>query len=600
MRSSRGSRGDALWCLHDDGSGGGDGIEAQRFSSSSRSLRRPAPSRMSQQRDESLRDQLLIIGPAAARPPAAFASLNRVSNPMMRARASRFSDAVSDRLSAGVVVVGASTERHDQYPWLYAGASVSFTPPGADLSGNRFESSCPGELLCAPDGDGEAQVRWAGGELSGWLPIEHLQPASPGETRLVEVLRNCEPIAWIQTETFSMPPKKILYVTWRDRHSRRVLCMTNGTRVSAAFLMMNDFDIREGILPPGDGRCATLILETDAEDPLSQPAAQDMTARVRWPCGMQESTGVSLARFTRQTAAHKAESDAWEAYAADAKLRLAYKYSRAHSVLSPVEWHELYSGSLVFVATIGNWAATIVLRHECTASSAEQEACSPFIFLLSIGLHATVGLVFAIVLAVTRVKGMHINPIVSYLFTVLVGMLGAAPMAFIYTAAKLSQDSHADGPSAAQPTTQATAMWLRGLSLAANIPHMCLQLVVWLWFPDMAGPVNTFAIVAVVLSLALDKTYGLAPYLSSATTRPHRRLLIVSSVDQTDGQSRCSGGACDQYVEVYWNQAKVAKKISPHPPMQPSGDASSMPTDVPVQRQLSPSTQWNSVVQVWP
>ena len=70
-----------------------------------------------------------------------------------------------------------------------------------------------------------------------------------------------------------------------------------------------------------------------------------------------------------------------------------------------------------------------------------------------------------------------------------------------------------------------------------------------------------------------------------------------------DSTSHAFSGPSSWMVLPYhpcWNQAKVAKKISPHPPMQPSGDASSMPTDVPVQRQLSPSTQWNSVVQVWP
>eukprot|EP01043_Picozoa_sp_COSAG02_P056837 COSAG02_NODE_6802_length_3352_cov_2.056871_1_plen_212_part_10 len=212
---------------------------------------------------------------------------------------------------------------------------MAFRPPGADLSGNPFESSCPGVLLYPPDADDEAQIRWAGGEVSNWIPIDHLHPASTIETLTVQLLQECEPIVWMHTESFSIPPKCYIYVTWRNKHSRRVLCVSEGSRMPAAFLILNDLYAEEGILTPGDGRCATAELSADAKD-AEHPALADVVVRIIWPCGM-ETSGVRLARLDFASAPElKAESDMWKDYAA--KMELHCACNDARSILSSSEW----------------------------------------------------------------------------------------------------------------------------------------------------------------------------------------------------------------------------------------------------------------------
>jgi hypothetical protein len=452
---------------------------------------------------------------------------------------------------------------------------VAFCPPGADLSGNPFESSCPGVLLYPPDADDEAQIRWAGGEVSNWIPIDHLHPASTIETLTVQLLQECEPIVWMHTESFSIPPKCYIYVTWRNKHSRRVLCVSEGSRMSAAFLILNDLYAEEGILTPGDGRCATAELSADAKD-AEHPALADVVVRIRWPCGM-ESSGVRLARLDFASAPElKAESDMWKDYAA--KMELHCACNDARSILSSSEWKGVCYGSLIAVATLANWVSTLGARYfvpdETLAATYRY-----MYFHVSLGFHFAVGCTFAVIFCLSRVKGLHMHPAFACAVSATAGMFGAASITFIAATAT----SHAGSLTS---TAATNAAWLRGVSLVAALPHVVLNSSVMLWLPEISGKANACAVAAVAVCICLDPKYGLAPRVAAwcRVERPYRRLLLVTSVN--DDPLMHSGGGADtgtQVAVVTWHNRKVATLLSQQ---KDCGQRNSRTTD------------WNQQVQV--
>ena len=124
-----------------------------------------------------------------------------------------------------------------------------------------------------------------------------------------------EQIAWIGTDdlTTGRPDVSLgvrrLYVAWRNRHTRRVLCTSKGRAVPLAFLMMSD-RCASGLLPCGDGRCATA-----KQEDTCQPNPTDISVQLRWPDGM-ESGGVPLGSLTAARPADEAaEAQAWMAFA---------------------------------------------------------------------------------------------------------------------------------------------------------------------------------------------------------------------------------------------------------------------------------------------
>ena len=550
----------------------------------SSNLRAPSSSRVRPQWlcDRDLQDQLIVIGPAAeanGQPFARSRGLHVVSNPLMKATRSssaRLSEAFSDRLSTpGVVVLKPPSSNADP-PWLHAGAIVAFRPPGADCSGNPFDSSCPGVLLYPPDSDDETQIRWAGGDVSNWIPIEHLHPPTAIETLAVEMLQECEPIVWMHTESFSIPAKCYVYVTWRNKHSRRVLCVSEASRVPAAFLILNDLYAEEGILAPGDGRCATVELSADATE-AGLPDLADVLVRMRWPCGM-ESAAVRLASLDCSSEPElKAESDMWKAH------DLQRTHGDAGSVLTSGEGHDVCCGILVALATMANWVSTFMACWHFVPD--ETALAAHMYFYVSLGLHIAVGCIFSAIFSFSRVKGMHIHPVAACAFSATAGMFGAASITFVVAMAA----SHA---GASVSTETANAAWLRGVSLVATLPHVVLNSTVLFWIPEISGKANAFAVAAVVVSIVLDPKYGPAPRVATwcRVVRPYRRLLLVASFN--NDPLMYSGGSTDtssQVAVVFWNKRKVATLVPQQPYHENSKDC----------RQKSPrKTHWNKEVQV--
>ena len=516
----------------------------------------------------------LIIGPAARAPSRQpVGSVSRVSNPLMKATrfsSSRLSEALSDRLSAPeVVVLAASPNENSQHAWLRAGAVVAFRPPGADLNGNLFDSSCPGVLLYPPDSSGEAQIRWAGGELSGWIHVTHLHPASETETLAVEMLQECEPIVWLHTELCSVSPHghKKLYVTWRNKHSRRVLCVSEGSRVSPAFLITNNLAAKEGILTSGDGRCATAEL-TPGRENATVLAPADVVVRMRWPCGMK-SSGVCLASLDFSSAPEiRAEADAWKEYAAHLELERSPYF----------EWKDVWRSSLVIGATVANWVATLTCQF-----FASDKTASTVYFWVSLGLHVAVGCTFVAILTLSRVKGMHIHPVVASAFAAAVGMLGAASVAFVLATATFRRAASSD---------KANAAWLHRISLAGTVPHAVLNVFVLLRLPAISSPANACAVAATIMCIALDQAYGLVRLVACCqVVRPHRRLLLIAASNASNTPTYVSGQAdasSYQVAVIYWHGRKVAT-LKSQPPTQLSSEC--RPRD-------SPTTYWHQVVQV--
>lgn len=573
--------GDGAWRDGDAGYTYGDGSHISPTSRSSLRANNGSRARVRWLDDSSPPDasEHLIIGPAAHAPGRqTFGSLGRISNPLMKATrfsSARLSEALSDRLSAPeVVVLAAPPSGNGRHAWLCAGAVVAFCPQGADLSGNLFDSSCPGVLLYPPDSSGETQVRWAGGELSGWIHVTHLHPASEVEALAVEVLQECEPIVWLHTESCSIPPHghvtchKKLYVTWRNKHSRRVLCVSEGSRVSAGFLIMNDLTAEEGFLASGDGRCATAEL-TPGRENAKLPAPADVVVRMRWPCGM-ESSGVCLANLAFSSAPElSAEADAWKDYAAHLELERSRDY----------EWKDVWCGGLVIGATAANWVATLTCQY-----FAHDEAASTVYFYVSLGLHIAVGCIFVMILAVSRVKGMHTHPVVASAFAATAGMLGAASVAFVVATATSRRTRVMFGAMAPNSSDTANAEWLRGVSLVGTVPHAILNLFVVLRLPAISSPANACAVAATIACIALDPTYGLARLVAHCqVVRPHRRLLLVATTSSGDTPTYAS-----EQADVYWHGRKVATLTS-QPPAQLSSEC---------RQRESPTTYWNQVVQV--
>ena len=131
------------------------------------------------------------------------------------------------------------------------------------------------------------------------------------------------------------------------------------------------------------------------------------------------------------------------------------------------DFTELGWCTLILVAVVIDWIATAAF-HFSTKPAAET------FFQVWLGMRFGVGVLFAIVLSLTQVKGMKTPAYCAYVTAILIGMLGLAPIVLVIVTCQMRVWAATPAESKRSRTftehSSPIIAWLRGIALVANIP----------------------------------------------------------------------------------------------------------------------------------
>ena len=135
---------------------------------------------------------------------------------------------------------------------------------------------------------------------------------------------------------------------------------------------------------------------------------------------------------------------------------------------TPQECADLLWCALVLFTVVIDWVATAAFHFSPATAAAET------FFRVSLGMHFGVGILFAIVLSLTQVKGLQIPAYCAYLTAILIGMLGLAPVTLVFVTCHMrvwaSTPAGSKRSGILTEHSSPIIAWLRGIALVANVP----------------------------------------------------------------------------------------------------------------------------------